>query len=443
MTQISNIIARRPMSLIAENQSVTVPATGRVVLLEAVVQQVEKVSFQIDNTVQALDEFVVMGRVHPDAAYQTFASVAGDFSSPSGRILSASGALVTLAAGASGRFDMDTSGLHSVRIEASAAVNSAVASIYASGSGSGQSNTNVTLLGSETVTQAASTMPAATTMQNASTGNANGVSLNVAGYATAIININANAAMSGGTIVNFEASVDDSEWSAIMAHQIGIIGNQILTTSANGDFRINCAGFKSLRARISAYSAGTVTVKGYASVLTGVSTTVSVSSAASVTGTGYVAQATFNRTADTANYSAGDIVGTGTGAAGGVTTFSNIGPAGGDIVITDVDLMINNTTVPSGMTSFRMHLYNATPPSALGDNAAWDLPSGDQASYLGYVDLGTPVDVGSSLFVQTSGVNKKIRMGATANLFGYIVTNGAYQPASGTTYYPRLNAVQV
>ena len=136
-------------------------------------------------------------------------------------------------------------------------------------------------------------------------------------------------------------------------------------------------------------------------------------------------------------------MGAATSAAGGVITFTNIGAAAGDIIITDVDLMINLAAVTSGMASFRLHLYNATPPSALGDNAAWDLPSGDQTAYLGYIDMGTPVDVGSSLFVQTSGVNKKVRMGATSSLFGYLVTNGAYTPASATTYYPRLNAVGV
>ena len=158
---------------------------------------------------------------------------------------------------------------------------------------------------------------------------------------------------------------------------------------------------------------------------------------------GFSSQATFNRTADTNAYTAGDVVGAATSAAGGVITFTNIGAAAGDIIITDVDLMINLAAVTSGMASFRLHLYNATPPSALGDNAAWDLPSGDQTAYLGYIDMGTPVDVGSSLFVQTSGVNKKVRMGATSSLFGYLVTNGAYTPASATTYYPRLNAVGV
>jgi hypothetical protein len=84
------------------------------------------------------------------------------------------------------------------------------------------------------------------------------------------------------------------------------------------------------------------------------------------------------------------------------------------------------------MTSFRLNLYNATPPSALGDNAVWDLPSGDRASYLGYVDLGTPVDIGSTLYVQQTGLDYDFLMGATNNLFGYLVTNGGFTPSAST-----------
>jgi hypothetical protein len=93
------------------------------------------------------------------------------------------------------------------------------------------------------------------------------------------------------------------------------------------------------------------------------------------------------------------------------------------------------------MTSFRLHLYDATPPSATADNAAWDLPAGDRANYLGYVDLGSPVDVGATLYVQTDQVNKQFRA-STADLYGYLVTNGGFTPAANSeVYVPELNAV--
>ena len=110
-------------------------------------------------------------------------------------------------------------------------------------------------------------------------------------------------------------------------------------------------------------------------------------------------------------------------------------------MITDTDFRIDLTGVISGMTTFRLHLYNITPPSALGDNAAWDLPAGDRASYLGYLDLGTIVDLGSTLYVERNGVNKKLLMGATTSLFGYLVTIGTYTPSSADVHTIRLNAV--
>lgn len=157
-------------------------------------------------------------------------------------------------------------------------------------------------------------------------------------------------------------------------------------------------------------------------------------------GVPYTAQVSLTRTADTAPYTAGDVIGSATGSTAALT-FTNMGPAGGAIIITDVDLRIDVAAVISGMTSYRLHLYNVTPPSALGDNAAWDLPAGDRASYLGYIDLGTPIDVGSTLFVQTGFVNKKLLMGATSSMFGYLVSIGGYTPSSAAVKSIRLNAV--
>lgn len=134
------------------------------------------------------------------------------------------------------------------------------------------------------VTQKAATIPAATTMQNAATASGNGTSLPATGFAGAIINIVSSVAMSGGTTVNFEASVDDTTWVAINAHKIGT-QSLATTTTSDGDYRVSTAGYKSIRARISAYSAGTVTIKGYASPVTPGLTTVTAVPAVASTGT--------------------------------------------------------------------------------------------------------------------------------------------------------------
>jgi len=133
------------------------------------------------------------------------------------------------------------------------------------------------------------------------------------------------------------------------------------------------------------------------------------------------------RTADTNIYAANDVIGAATGATAAIE-FANIGPSGGSIRIIGTEMAINVAAVISGMTSFRLHLYSVTPPSALGDNAPWDLPAGDRASYLGFLDLGAPVDLGSTLYVQAEQA-KDVKLLGTS-LFAYPVTIGTFTPSS-------------
>ena len=153
-------------------------------------------------------------------------------------------------------------------------------------------------------------------------------------------------------------------------------------------------------------------------------------------GKGYTAQTTVTRPANTTAYAAGDVV----GATAAAITFADIGATFGHIVITDADLRIDVTALPSGMTTFRLHLYDATPASAFADNAAFDLPAGDRVNYLGYIDLGTPVDVGSTLFVQ-QGMTKTLKMGSEPNLYGYLVTTAGFTPSSAAVKSIRLTAI--
>ncbi len=137
-----------------------------------------------------------------------------------------------------------------------------------------------------------------------------------------------------------------------------------------------------------------------------------------VIGSGRVASATFTPAA--AAYSANDIMAT-------AKEFVGFGPSqGGEVMITSSELQVAHTAVISGETSYRLYLYNVTPPSAAADNDAFDLPAGDRASSLGYVDLGTPVDLGSTLYVQTDGINKQVTVAAGGSVFGYLVTVGAF-----------------
>ena len=145
---------------------------------------------------------------------------------------------------------------------------------------------------------------------------------------------------------------------------------------------------------------------------------VSLAAPLPVGGSGFTSSATFTPAA--AAYLAGDIM-------QGARELTNIGPAGGgEVLIVNTRLRIDHTAVISGETSYTLHLYSVTPPSALADNAVWDLPSGDRASYMGSVALGTPVDLGSTLFVEQTGLAKQVTVPAGGSLFGYLVTNGGF-----------------
>jgi hypothetical protein len=140
-------------------------------------------------------------------------------------------------------------------------------------------------------------------------------------------------------------------------------------------------------------------------------------------GGGFSPTNTFTATAAT-NYTAGAVI-------QGARTLANAGPnAGGRMVILGARLLIPITAVTSGMTSFTLQLYSVTPPSALANNTTWDLPSGDNASYLGSVALGTPVDLGSTLYVETFGINKPLTVPSGGSVFAYLVTTGAYTAAA-------------
>ena len=168
-----------------------------------------------------------------------------------------------------------------------------------------------------------------------------------------------------------------------------------------------------------------------------------------VGGAGYVSTNTITRPANATAYTANDAIGIddGAGAAGSaILTLASIGPTAGHVFITDVLLEVDLTAVPASMSTFTLHLYNAS-PTAILDNAAWDLPSGDRTKYLGSVAITTPVDLGSTLYSQNGGplpINKKVKLAASStSLYGILVTAGGYTPASGTVMVLTVHTIAV
>lgn len=251
-----------------------------------------------------------------------------------------------------------------------------------------------------------------------------------------------------GTVV-FEQSLDSgATWIAKTVYP-ALGGAGVTSATANGQWKFACGGETHIRARCSVYTTGPIVVDatftaGLDETVIGTGTAGSPSGGVqSVQGFGYASTVSLTRTNDTNAYTANDVVGAATGSTSALT-FMDIGPpAGGEVFLTTVRFEIDIAAVISGMTSFRLYLYGATPPSALGDNAAWDLPSGDRASFKGYIDLGMPIDLGSTLYVETAQINKQIAIPAGGALYGYLVTNGGYTPAASSVFNIVLHSVGV
>lgn len=151
---------------------------------------------------------------------------------------------------------------------------------------------------------------------------------------------------------------------------------------------------------------------------------------------GFTATATFTPAA--AAYSANDVI--------SVAQQFAIGPiSGGDILITSTALLISETALQASEAAYLLHFYNVTPPSAHADNAAWDLPAGDRASYLGFLSLGTPVDIGSSLYIAVDNINRQLTVLPSAGggiIWGELVTVGGFT-ATATARKVTLHGVAV
>jgi hypothetical protein len=139
---------------------------------------------------------------------------------------------------------------------------------------------------------------------------------------------------------------------------------------------------------------------------------------------GVVASASWTPVAEA--YSAADTVSTAQALA---WTFSHSGvavPAGSTLRILTSALKIDATAVISGETSYTLHLYSRTPPSAQANNAVWSLASADLPYYLGSLALGTVVDLGAAVYVKTGGHDLDIALETNVtSIYGSLVTVGA------------------
>lgn len=139
-------------------------------------------------------------------------------------------------------------------------------------------------------------------------------------------------------------------------------------------------------------------------------------------GRGIVASASFTPAA--AAYGAADVMSTAKEFAFTYADSGQPAPEGALIRITTSILRIDVSALQASEAAYSLALYNVTPPSAQADNAAWTLASGDLSAYLGTLGLGTPVDAGAALFIQTQLSDKQDYLLASGktSMFGALIT---------------------
>lgn len=137
---------------------------------------------------------------------------------------------------------------------------------------------------------------------------------------------------------------------------------------------------------------------------------------------------TITRPDNTTQYAAGDVVGT---IPATNIEFEKILPVkGAHFYITDAKIEVEKGSVPANMDTFTLHLFNEE-PTEIADNAAWELLLADNDKYLGSITFTKPVDLGETLVMWEKEINIKRKLLSTStSIFGQLVTNGNYTPAS-------------
>jgi hypothetical protein len=168
-------------------------------------------------------------------------------------------------------------------------------------------------------------------------------------------------------------------------------------------------------------------------------TTPGTTDSVTVKSTGHSNTVTITRPATTPTYTAGQLIGDANGSA--IFAFANMGKAGGEVMITSMELQVDVGTVPTGMSGFTVRLFNAS-PTAVADAAAWDIPVADRGKYIGKVALGTPVKEGATLFIENDGINKQIKMVSTT-LYVALQTVGGYPATSGAVKHLTIHTLDL
>jgi hypothetical protein len=155
-----------------------------------------------------------------------------------------------------------------------------------------------------------------------------------------------------------------------------------------------------------------------------------------------VISSSFARPADTVAYAIGDLIANSTTAGSVVPlSFPLTGISGtGQTIVLRARLSKTNTSPTSA--SFRLHLYEAAPVVANGDNGAWS--TSKAANYLGNIDVASMfafTDGCTGYGAAVAGAEMRMRLSAGTTLYGLLEARAAYTPGSAESFTAYLECL--
>lgn len=152
--------------------------------------------------------------------------------------------------------------------------------------------------------------------------------------------------------------------------------------------------------------------------------------------------ASFTRPADTTAYASGDLVANST-TAGSVTPLAfKLGNTFGIGSFRTTRARISKTGTSATNANFRLHLYQASPTPANGDNAAWS--TDNAANWLGNIDVTTMLaftDGCTGFGSPAAGSEMYLRLASGTTVYGLLEAKAAYTPISGEVFTVTLEEV--
>lgn len=224
------------------------------------------------------------GTVYFEESVDSTTGADGNWVAVNGRQTGVVNTLLASGVTATGFYRGNTSGAKYLRVRIVGATTPSVAAVLRISAGTGGVFLNASIpaglnnIGN--VGLAVSPTPVTTTMQAAVVAVAPGTSLVVTGFGTAVLQVSGTFVAS----VAFEASVDaGTTWTAISATQVGS-GDIFSVTTVPGLFRITTTGIDLIRARVSAFTSGAITVVGRATNAINASKVVKLATSGNVVG---------------------------------------------------------------------------------------------------------------------------------------------------------------